>query len=302
MQTIFGGVSHFCKHVGVPRKIISYNNVIAGQDLVIALQVDAMAKNSILLALLCVWVSVITFLPIYLLSAGYFSVTKKETLEFDRVQAVGGPSLDGASQKLKRGVRLTGDTNDETFPANGLSPAKTLSSAALRREVADAVYNDEHATYPRAAFDLVTLLSSLQPKINNISRIRTPSPEAFRNFIAPVGLPVIFTDLFEGSKLSKWTWDYIKTKWGETIFHNTRQGKYLSKTNKYGKHYVNRVSVKLADFIDIVTGSRPVKKEEENMYITKQRVIPPEALETEFYYPPFYPGSNKKCYLEPTGW
>jgi len=60
--------------------------------------------------------------------------------------------------------------------------------------------------------------------------------------------------------------------------------------------------VSLADFIDIATGKRKPKKGEQGLYITKQRVIPKEALEKEFYYPPFYPGSHKQCYLEPTAW
>ena len=154
----------------------------------------------------------------------------------------------------------------------------------------------------RAAFEQVVALSSLQPKISNISRITTPSPEAFRNYIAPVGLPVVLTGMFNGQLLGRWDWDYVRSKWGEHVFHNTRQGGYSSKTTKAGKHYVNRVSVKLSDFIDIVTGKKSPGKNEEGLYITKQKVIPEEALEREFYYPPFYPGHHKNCYLEPTGW
>lgn len=156
---------------------------------------------------------------------------------------------------------------------------------------------------PRAAFEQVIALSSLLPKIRNISRIKTPSPEAFRSYIAPVGLPVIFTDMLDKQPLARWSWDYVKTRWGDHVFHNTRQGNYSdSKTTKSGKYFVNRVSVRLSDFIDIVTGKKPPSKGEEGLYITKQKVIPREALETEFYYPPFYPGSHRDCYLEPTGW
>ena len=155
---------------------------------------------------------------------------------------------------------------------------------------------------PRTAFEQVVALSTLLPKITNISRMRTPSPEAFRNYIAPVGLPIILTDMFDGSRLREWTWDYIRGKWGDQVFHNTRQGNYSSRKTTAGKYFVNRVSIKLADFIDVVTGRRMPKENEKGLYITKQKVIPAEALETEFQYPPFYPGPHKNCYLEPTAW
>lgn len=154
----------------------------------------------------------------------------------------------------------------------------------------------------RAAFEQVIALSTLLPKITNISRLKTPSPEAFRNYIAPVGLPVIFTDMLDGSRLKQWNWDYIKGKWGRHVFHNTRQGNYSSKKTSSGKYYVNRVTVTLADFIDVVTGKRKPGKSEKDLYITKQNIIPTEDLETEFLYPPFYPGPHKNCYLEPTAW
>ena len=155
---------------------------------------------------------------------------------------------------------------------------------------------------PRAAFEHVVALSSLLPKITNISRLKTPSPEAFRGYIAPVGLPVIFTDMFDGSLLRQWSWDYVRSKWGDHVFHNTRQGNYSSKRTTSGKNSVNRVTIKLSDFIDVVTGRRKPRPSEEGLYITKQKVIPSEALETEFFYPPFYPGPHKSCYLEPTAW
>ena len=271
-----------------------------------------MSRNNVILGILCVWVSIITLLPLYLLFTGYFSTItnyQSQTIKFDRDGVVGGPWLDGAVQMLKRGVHSSDDSplegeGREDADVLGHAAIKTAawSNSALSRELKEAIFNDEQSTHPRAAFDLVVVLSSLLPKVRNISRISTPSSEAFRNYIAPVGLPVIFTDMLEGTKLSSWSWDYVKSKWGETVFRNTRQGKYLSKTNKYGKHYVNRVSVKLSDFIDIVTGKRASSKEEKEMYITKQRVIPSEALEAEFHYPPFYPGSNQRCYLEPSGW
>lgn len=155
---------------------------------------------------------------------------------------------------------------------------------------------------PRAAFDRVVALSSLLPKITNISRMKTPSPETFRNYIAPMGLPVVFTDMLEGQMLGRWSWDYVRSKWGEQVYSNIRQGNFSTKTSKSGKHIVKRVSVRFADFIDVVTGKRKPNEKEEGLYIAKKRVIPVEALEAEFYYPPFYPGPHKNCYLEPTGW
>ena len=155
---------------------------------------------------------------------------------------------------------------------------------------------------PRAAFEIVVALSSLLPRVRNISRIKTPTPETFRSYIAPVGLPVIFTNMLEGTRLADWSWDMVRTKYGHQVFHNTRQGEYFTKKTSYGKQVIGRTSVSLADFIDVATGKRKPKKGEQGLYITKQRVIPKEALEEEFYYPPFYPGSHKQCYLEPTAW
>lgn len=155
---------------------------------------------------------------------------------------------------------------------------------------------------PRAAFETVVALSSLLPRIINISRMKTPTPEAFRSYIAPVGLPVIFTDMLEGTRLADWSWDMLRAKYGHQVFHNTRQGNYSTRKSTYGKQVIGRTSVSLADFIDVATGKRKPKKGEQGLYITKQRVIPKEALEEEFYYPPFYAGSHKQCYLEPTAW
>ena len=59
------------------------------------------------------------------------------------------------------------------------------------------------------------------------------------------------------------------------------------------------MNVRLADFVDIVTGARKANENERELYVTKQRVLSLDALEHEFYYPPFYSG---KHYLEPTGW
>ena len=203
-------------------------------------------------------------------------------------------------QSLKRTHR---DTESSELAALGLYPAAdSIESSVISADIKKALHNGDHSKSSRSAFELVIALSSLLPKISNITRMKTPSPEAFRKFVAPMGLPVIFTDMLKSQMLGEWSWEYVRSKWGETVFHNTRQGNYSTKTSKAGKHLVNRVSVKLADFIDVVTGKRKANKNERGMYITKQKVIPDKALEAEFYYPPFYPGAHKKCFLEPTGW
>lgn len=205
---------------------------------------------------------------------------------------------------LKSGVHALENTDkqDHLAPFEELCKGNlNICSQTIRDEIRRA-FSRGNTSNPRVAFERVVLVSSLLPKISNISRIKTPSPEAFRNYMAPIGLPVIFTDMLEGEKLADWTWEYVRSKWGHIVYHNTRQGEYSGKVSKLGKHYVNRVSVRLSDFIDIVTNRRRPEKSEEGMYITKQRVIPVEALEQEFTYPKFYPGVNKKCYLEPTGW
>ena len=188
---------------------------------------------------------------------------------------------------------------------NVSNPAvENIGILAIRNEIKKNLLGPsmQKSPNPRAAFENVVTLSSLHPRITSISRMKTPTPETFRNYIAPIGLPVIFTDMLQGHKLKEWTWDYVRSKWGKTVYQNIRQGNFSTKTSKNGKHYVNRVTITLEDFIDIVTGRRKPSKEEEGMYIAKKRVIPVEALKTEFYYPPFYPGDDRKCYLEPTGW
>lgn len=177
----------------------------------------------------------------------------------------------------------------------------SIGNTAIRRELGRALSAPEPPN-SRAAFDKVVALSSLLPRITTVPRIVTPSPEVFREYIAPIGLPVIFTDMLEGEKLSQWTWDYVRSKWGKTEYNKIRQGGYSTKTSRGGKHLINRVSMTLEYFIDVVTGKREASDKEEDMYIAKKRLIPLEALETEFYYPPFYTGAHKNCYLEPTGW
>lgn len=176
-----------------------------------------------------------------------------------------------------------------------------IDNALIRQELYTILHARESPN-SRTAFDKVVALSSLLPPFVNISRMITPSPETFRIYIAPMGLPVIFTDMLKGEPLGRWTWDYVRSKWGKTVYQNIRQGNFSTKTTKSGKHIVNRVSVTLEDFIDVVTGKRAARRDEGGLYIAKKRVIPVEALEAEFLYPPFYPGSHKSCYLEPTGW
>ena len=179
---------------------------------------------------------------------------------------------------------------------------KSLGKSYHLAPVVKALLNGSESGDQRAGFEQVVALSSLLPRLTDVPRLKTPSPEGFRGYIASVGLPVVFTDMLEGSRLREWSWDYVRAKWGHQVFHNTRQGNYSSKKSTSGKYSVNRVSVTLADFIDVATGRRAPKKSEVGLYITKQRVIPPEDLEIEFSYPPFYPGPHKTCYLEPTAW
>ncbi len=215
-----------------------------------------------------------------------------------------GVSTPQEYELLKRGVHHAMDNPDklDNLDFEELNKIHLTGGSQIIRDKIQRAFSKGNMSNQRVAFERVVLVSSLLPKISNISRIKTPSPEVFRNYIAPVGLPVIFTDMLEGEKLDDWTWEYVRSKWGHIVYYNTRQGEYSTKVSKQGKHFVNRVSVRLSDFIDIVTGKRPPDKSEENMYITKQRVIPVEALDQEFTYPKFYPGHHKKCYLEPTGW
>ena len=263
-----------------------------------------MARNTTCLGVLCAWLTMLTLIPLYLLSTGRYASVNEDKLVQVSQQSSWGGTVDSELKRFKRGVHAIDDSFQEELFTEDISASVNvglINSKVIQNEIR-RVFSEDKSSSPRAAFEQVVTLSSLLPKITNISRIKTPSPEAFRNYIAPMGLPVIFTDMLEGQKLGKWSWEYVRSKWGHVVYHNTRQGDYSTKTTKQGKHFINRVSVKLSDFIDIVTGKRSAEKSEEGMYITKQRVIPVEALEEEFSYPPFYPGSHKRCYLEPTGW
>ena len=235
-----------------------------------------MARRTVVV--LMVWLGILTLLAINLT----LRLTSTRSSYSDRRSAADGqpsdppPAVRAAKRKLERSEHIA-------------SLVKTLLNSTENHD-------------QRAGFEQVVALSSLLPRLTNISRLATPTPEAFRNYIARVGLPVIFTDMLEDSRLRQWSWDYVRGKWGHHVFHNTRQGNYSAKKSASGKYSVNRVSVTLGDFIDVVTGRREPRGFEVGLYITKQKIIPPEDLETEFVYPPFYPGPHKSCFLEPTAW
>ena len=107
MQCIWGAdLVRCCKHVGGVYHIIMYYNIYfyVHACLVCGDHFRDMARNNAIVAVLCVWVSVITLLPLYFLFTGYFSVLKEETTAGDNRDAMGGPWLGGALQKLKRGI------------------------------------------------------------------------------------------------------------------------------------------------------------------------------------------------------
>ena len=87
----------------------------------------------------------------------------------------------------------------------------------------------------RAEFRTVAALSSLLPLLREIPRVKTPSEEDFIQHIASVGLPVIVTDMFEGTSLRRWSWKYLRARFGDVVFHNTRQGEYHDTASRLGK-------------------------------------------------------------------
>ena len=191
--------------------------------------------------------------------------------------------------------------------SNDLTDVQQLRNAeeiyvALKKLLDEQLSLNTKESLSRVDFQTVVTLSMLLPPINNISRMSTPPPETFLNYIAPTGLPIIFTDMLVGTSLDNWSWDLVRERWGDEVFHNTRQGNYSSRVNRFGKHIIHRVSTKLSDFIDVVTGKREPRENERGLYITKQKILPPSVLEKEFHYPPFYNGVHKKCFLEPTAW
>ena len=254
-----------------------------------------MARPTAFVGILSAWVILLTFLSAYIVLSGKYISVKTN----DKLDIVAESMLQETDRNEERHSEIDRLFHLKRSP-NLYAVERHGSSLGFEAELEKTLAIDE--SNPRAGFEQVVALSSLLPKITNISRMKTPSPETFRNYIAPIGLPVVFTDMLEGQMLGTWTWDYVRSKWGDQVYSNIRQGNFSTKTSKSGKHIVNRVSVRLRDFIDVVTGKRNPTEKERGLYIAKKRVIPKEALEAEFYYPPFYPGPHKNCYLEPTGW
>ena len=253
-----------------------------------------MARHHYIVVVLCAWITTLTLL------LTYYILT-------DRSRAADGSSKEQLSKQLQVETLRGGVDVGQGGPPPPPHFTKEKLTIAQPGDFIDhqnlsEILSAQETPDSRAAFDKVVALSSLLPKLTEISRIETPSPEAFRNYIAPAGLPVIFTDMLAGEKLGQWTWEYVRSKWGKTVYKNARQGNYSTKTSSTGKHYIKRVTVTLADFIDVVTGKRTPEEAERGVYIAKKRIIPVEALEAEFLYPPFYSAPHKKCYLEPTGW
>ena len=92
---------------------------------------------------------------------------------------------------------------------------------------------DPHSA--RAGFRTVAALSSLLPLLREVPRTRTPSAEDFIEHIASVGFPIILTDMIEGTRLRRWSWRYLRARFGDIVFHNTRQGEYFDTANRLGK-------------------------------------------------------------------
>ena len=211
-------------------------------------------------------------------------------------------SIEKRQEKIFQSIKSYSMLNSRPFYfSNVTGGVKKIANPTIRREVSRILFGPL-SKIPRSELDQVVVLSSLHPTMKNISRMSLPTPETFRNYIAPAGLPVIFTDMLNGQSLADWTWDYIRARWGTIVYRNIRQGNFSTKTSKSGKHIVNRVSVTLNDFIDVVTGVRKPGPNEEGLYIAKKRLIPVKDLEKEFFYPPFYPGKHQTCFLEPSSW
>lgn len=92
---------------------------------------------------------------------------------------------------------------------------------------------DPHSA--RAEFHTVAALSSLLPPLREVPRTKTPPAEDFIEHVASVGFPIILTDMIEGTRLRRWSWKYLRARFGDTVFHNTRQGEYFDTANRLGK-------------------------------------------------------------------
>ena len=151
------------------------------------------------------------------------------------------------------------------------------------------------------SLDTLQRASALLPRIKLIARMQTPSPEVFSNYIAPVGLPVVFTDMISQGVLSKWSWEYIRSKYGHLQFGDVRQGNYTDEKSASGKKHINRVKMSIKDFVDIVTGLREAREQEELVYFAKKGLISAQEFDQEIGYPPFY-GDAENCFLTPSVW
>ena len=151
------------------------------------------------------------------------------------------------------------------------------------------------------SLDVLLRASALLPRITQVVRMPTPHTEVFSNYIAPVGLPVIFTDLVSKDVMYKWNWEYIGAKYGHLQFGNVRQGNYTDMESKSGKKTINRVKMTVRDFTDIVTGRREAKENEELVYFAKKGLVTGKEFGKEFGYPPFY-GNIDQCFLPPSIW
>lgn len=173
-----------------------------------------MSKLALLLVLFGVWISLLTLLPAYMLMSGRYTLVRNDdnnrvpTQSHERWQQHRQDESDELN--VHHVTKITGTTYLNQFKN---AAVEGIGSLGLQAELQKVLAIDEMD--PRAAFDQVVALSFLLPKITNISRLQTPSPEAFRNYIASVGLPVIFTDLLEDQLLSKWTWEYVQARWGD---------------------------------------------------------------------------------------
>lgn len=149
--------------------------------------------------------------------------------------------------------------------------------------------------------DYVRRASTLLPRIKRVVKIDNPTSEMFRDYIAPVGVPVVMRGLITKMVLTKWTWGYIKTKYGHIKFDGVRQGEYTGEKTKTGKNIVKRVSITLRDFVDVIINARESKEQEKQLYIAKKDLITSEDFAKEFNYPPFF-SSAEKCFLPPSIW
>jgi len=256
----------------------------------------------------CVWTAIVV---VILSSLSLILVVQNMASKYDLysrqmgnvhlLQERGVNPLEQRQEKIFQSIKSYSTKNRPLYYSNVTGGVKKIANPIIRREVTRILFGPQSKSR-RAELDQVVVLSSLLPPLRNISRISTPTPEAFRNYIAPAGLPVVFTDMLNGQSLADWNWDYIRARWGLIEYRNIRQGNFSNKTSKDGKHIVNRVSVTLNDFIDVVTGRKDPGPNEEGLYIAKKRLIPVKELENEFFYPPFYPGKHRSCFLEPSSW